>query len=504
MSSSDLEKNALDVSEKDVAVGYAEPAAAHDVSLYGRIQTFANSYAMEARGVERVPEDERTDTSLLRPGFFFFSINMVVTCLSTGALGPQVGLQFWDSLCVIVFFTALGTLPVAWFSLFGPKLGFRQMLLGRYWFGFYGAKIFTFLNLISCVGWSAISTIVGAQMLHTVAADHNVPPWAGVLMITIMAFVLTLFGYRVVHTYEKYSWLPTLIIMFVIIARLKMSGAFTTGTLATGTIEAGSVLTFGSVIFGGAAGWTTFATDYVVYQPKNTNLYKLFAVVFFSIYVPIVFVELIGLSCFMGTFTSERFAQGYNDNSMGGLLYAILVQDSLHGFGSFCLVILALSTVGGTCPNNYSFGLSIQALAGIFNKIPRIIWAIISSGLFIAVSIPAYYSFEEYMEDFMGIMGYWVTSYISIATIEHLLIRRGFGGYNFDDYNDPSKLPPGYSTLFAFLVGVGAMVVGMSQTWWTGPLATLAKGDIGFEITLGFSALAYVLARPLEYKYFGR
>lgn len=37
-------------------------------SLYARIQRFAGKYSIEQRGIERVPEDERTDTGLLKVG----------------------------------------------------------------------------------------------------------------------------------------------------------------------------------------------------------------------------------------------------------------------------------------------------------------------------------------------------------------------------------------------------------------------------------------------------
>lgn len=37
-------------------------------SLYARIQRFANRFGVEPRGIERVPEDERTDRTLAKAG----------------------------------------------------------------------------------------------------------------------------------------------------------------------------------------------------------------------------------------------------------------------------------------------------------------------------------------------------------------------------------------------------------------------------------------------------
>lgn len=37
-------------------------------SLYAKIQRFAGKYSIEQRGIERVPEDERTDKHLMNVG----------------------------------------------------------------------------------------------------------------------------------------------------------------------------------------------------------------------------------------------------------------------------------------------------------------------------------------------------------------------------------------------------------------------------------------------------
>ena len=37
-------------------------------SLYARVQRIAGKYSVEQRGIERVPEDERTDTNLAKVG----------------------------------------------------------------------------------------------------------------------------------------------------------------------------------------------------------------------------------------------------------------------------------------------------------------------------------------------------------------------------------------------------------------------------------------------------
>lgn len=67
---------------------------------------------------------------------------MVVSSFAIGALAiPVFHLGFVDALLTILFINLLGITPVAFFSTFGPRFGLRQMVLSRYFFGFYGVKI---------------------------------------------------------------------------------------------------------------------------------------------------------------------------------------------------------------------------------------------------------------------------------------------------------------------------------------------------------------------------
>ena len=70
-------------------------------------------------------------------------------------------LGFVDGLLTIFFINLLGTLPVAFFSTFGPVYGMRQMVLSRFFFGYYGVKVIAIFNCLACLGWSAVNVIVG-------------------------------------------------------------------------------------------------------------------------------------------------------------------------------------------------------------------------------------------------------------------------------------------------------------------------------------------------------
>jgi purine-cytosine permease-like protein len=67
---------------------------------------------------------------------------MVVPSFAVGVLAiPVFALGFVDSLLTIIFFNILGIIPVAFFSTFGSRWGMRQMVLSRFFFGYYGVKL---------------------------------------------------------------------------------------------------------------------------------------------------------------------------------------------------------------------------------------------------------------------------------------------------------------------------------------------------------------------------
>jgi len=67
---------------------------------------------------------------------------MVVSAFAIGALAyPVFYLGFIDTILIILFVNLLGIVPVCFFSTFGPRFGLRQMVLSRFFFGWYGVKI---------------------------------------------------------------------------------------------------------------------------------------------------------------------------------------------------------------------------------------------------------------------------------------------------------------------------------------------------------------------------
>ena len=144
------------------------------------------------------------------------------------------------------------------------------------------------------MGWSSVNVIVGAQLIK--AVNNDVPSWAGIIIIAAGTFIITCFGYKVVHWYEMISWFPCFLIFLIVAGVFGHHGYFENIPMGSGAGEAGSVLSFAASVFGFATGWTSYAADYTCYQPVNTPRWKVFGYVWLGLMFPLCFTEMLGVA----------------------------------------------------------------------------------------------------------------------------------------------------------------------------------------------------------------
>src|SRR5258708_6353919 len=164
-------------------------------------------YGVEIHGIERVSPKTRTHVRIFDNFTMWLSANLVISTIALGAIANLAfGLGFWDGLAVIIIFNALGVLPVAFFSTLGPKLGLRQMTITRFAFGWIGGIIMTSFNVAACIGWSTVNVIIGGQLVSALT-NGAIPAWVGILVIAALTTLVSIYGYRYVHRYERWAWI---------------------------------------------------------------------------------------------------------------------------------------------------------------------------------------------------------------------------------------------------------------------------------------------------------
>ena len=53
----------------------------------------------------------------------------------------------------------------------GPRSGCRQMVSGRFLFGWWFVKLVALVAIIGVMGWSVVNSVVGGQILSSVSDD---------------------------------------------------------------------------------------------------------------------------------------------------------------------------------------------------------------------------------------------------------------------------------------------------------------------------------------------
>jgi purine-cytosine permease-like protein len=94
--------------------------------------------------------------------------------------------------------------------------------------------------------------------------------------------------------------------------------------------------------------------------------------------------------------------------------------------------------------------------------LPRWLWVCICVLIYTVCALGGRNSLFSIFENFLALMGYWVTLFLAIVIEEDLLFRQN--GYNWADWAEPSKLPIGLAALITFLTGWAWAVVSMDQT----------------------------------------
>jgi NCS1 nucleoside transporter family len=448
---------------------------------------------IELHGIERVSPTTRAHVRIFDNFTMWLSANLVISTVALGALANVIfGLGLWASLAIILIFNALGVLPVAFFSTLGPRLGLRQMTISRFSFGWVGAIIMAIFNVAACIGWSAVNVIIGGQLVAALS-NGAIPSWAGILIIAALTTLVSIYGYKYVHRYERYAWIPMAIIFLIIlIVSAPHFQIIPTPALNAATIA--GMVSFGAAIYGFATGWSSYAADYNVNQPEETPVIRVFWLTFLGVFIPCVLLETFGV-----LLTSVSSLKGL----LGGDLLAGAVTP-LGTFGKIIVGLLTLSVIANNIPNDYSLGLSMQVLGKWFERVNRAIWTLIGAVLYIVIALLTSANFGHTLESFLLIVAYWLGPWATILILEHFVFRRR--KYNVDDWDTSSKLPIGWAAIISMAIGLVGVVLGAAQvvnnTPVVGPIARLVNPpygmDVGFELGVVLAATYYLILRPLE------
>ncbi|MCJ1415435.1 hypothetical protein MMC32_001767 [Xylographa parallela] len=466
---------------------------------------------LETRGIERVLPSESSVTvtwrSYLQAFVLWVSINLAAVNITLGMLAPTVfGLGFTDAAWCAVGGSVIGSAAVAYIATWGPKSGCRTMIFARYTMGWWPGKLVVLLNLIVLLGYALIDCVVAGQILSAVSPNGSMSVIVGIVIVAVITWMVTTFGIRVFHYYERYAFLPQLIVICILYGISAKNFDLTTPSLGDSATVAGNRLSFLSICLSAAITYAGVAADYFVYYPPSTPRFQLFAMSLLGLSTSFALALISGIGLATGIPSVPAYATAYS-TSQGALLVTAFAP--LGAFGRFCAVVIALGLIANLIPPTYSSGVDFQLLARQAARVPRWAWNTVGVVIYMVCALAGRDSLAEIFTNFLALMGYWVAVWIALTLEEEVLFRGWWGGRGWEwaDWDRREKLPLGLAALTAFLIGWAGAVLCMDQVWYVGPIARLVGdygADMGNYVGFSWAAVVYPPLRWLELRKFGR
>ncbi|KAF2434872.1 hypothetical protein EJ08DRAFT_436847 [Tothia fuscella] len=478
-------------------------------SYLARFEEKLIAYNLETRGIKRVEPAERQTLGYAQVFVLWFSINLAANNITLGMLGPAVfELSFLDSCLCSVFGALVGCLAIGYTAHFGPRSGNRTMIFARFTMGWYPSKLVVILNIIVLLGYSLIDCVVAGQILSAVSPNNSLSIVVGIIIVALLTWGITTFGYSVFHFYERWNWLPQLIVCCILAGVAGPKFDTTSPSVVTGRTLIGNRISFFSICLSAAITYGGAAADYFVYYPEETPAWQIGSMTIAGLIVSFTFAFVLGIGLASGVTANTSWAEAYKI-SQGALI--VEGVRPLGSFGSFCGVIIALGLIANLIAPTYSAGVDFQSLGHNFQRVPRVVWNTFGVIIYTICALAGRGHLAEIFTNFLAIMGYFVCIFIAICLEEHFIFRsrskNGNHGFDWEAWDQQDRLPLGIAALIAFLVGWAGAILSMAQVWYIGPIARLVGdygADMGNYVGFVWTAIIFPPMRWYELKRFGR
>jgi len=434
---------------------------------------------LETRGIAPIPEGNRYG-SVHRVFTVWFSPNLVVAAFFIGTLAAAsfVGIGFKLGVIAIVTGTVIGSVPAAYLCTWGPRTGVAQLPLARIPFG-KSVVLPGLLMWLSTIAWDAINGIFGAEALQLLL---GVPFWLGLLIILALQGLLGVFGYEVVHTYQKWMSVVLGVMFIVLTVKISSIGNFSAPATAHGAALAGGFLLMVTLAISFVITWAPYASDYTRYMKPGSSRAGVFWASLGGMAISSVWLEILGLA-----------AAGVATNQTSGGIRSIMGGGTL---GVLALVAIGLGTIAVNAMNDYSGSLALQA-AGvkILRPLVAVIVTVIAFGLTLWLHTGG--DLASKFTNLVLFISYWDAPFAAVVIVDWWQQK---GRLDVSRIVRFEMLTSGGSGLVALIGGFLAAVPFMDTTLFVGPVAAdlLHGGDLAYFVGFAVSGVLYAVLSRVE------
>ncbi|MFI6640964.1 cytosine permease [Streptomyces sp. NPDC050504] len=449
--------------------------------------------AVETRGLEPVPDSERTGrVRELFPTWVAANISVLLLTMGAGLIVFN-GLNIWQVLVVAAVAPVLSYGIVGLISIAGKRGGSPGMALSRAVFGQRGNLFPGSLIWVARWGWETINAVTGAYALLTVldllfGVKSNTP----LIVVTLLLFVTCTFvvsglGINALRVASKWSTYLfgafSVLVLIYLVADTDWGAVFDKPAGSTAMMIAG----IGTIAAGGIS-WVPSAPDFTRYLPRTASSKGMVGASIGG--AGIVVLPMVLMGAVMAVSTPDLASAGDPVSFLGEILPTWIAVPYLLIALIGMLLINSMSM--------YSAGFTAQTL-GI--KVPRA-WAVSVNAV---ISLVFGFLLMVVATSFIG-------SFISFLTLLAVAFSAWIGVFGVDmlrrtTYDGEALMDTGRTSAYWYSGGFAwsamaawgvALVVGLLFTkvdWFSGPLASswIGENGLGWAVTILVAAALYAV-----------
>lgn len=440
-----------------------------------------------------VPERAKTK-SLWGQFWVWFGANVAPINWLLGALGVQMGLGLWETFAVILAGNLIGMSVFGVMVLIGQRTGLTGMLLGRRVFGRFGNYLPSLIQSIVVIGWCAVNTwvvldLVTALLMKIGLVDSIDGHFAlkaaigGVVML--VQVIVSLFGYKAISTFEKWTVPPTVVILVAMtIAAWGFMGIdwnYAGNLPSSGVSHVAAISSVMTAIgIGWGFTWLTYACDYSRFVSREVPRRKLFGASALGQFIPVCWLGLLGatLATKSGTIDPGQ-----------------LIVDN---FGALAIPVLLLVLHGPIATNILNIYSCTQSVLCLDVKINRRVLNV-AVGVFAWFGVLLFLGMSDIgdaLDGWLSSVAGWTSVWGGIMLVHFLIIERNRGDFSkvFSGRGKDGVPLVRWQSLVSFFAGLGMCWAMSYGALFHGPIATAMGGiDLSWLGGMATSALVYLI-----------
>jgi NCS1 family nucleobase:cation symporter-1 len=442
----------------------------------------------ERRTIDYIPDGERHG-KLASQFTLWLGANLQITAIVTGALAVVLGGDVFWSLIGLLIGQLLGGAVMALHGAQGPRLGLPQMISSRVQFGVYGAIVPLVLVCVMYVGFSASGTVLAGQ---AISALVGVDSATGILIFIAIVVVLTVLGYRTIHTLGRVTSVVGVLAFIYLFAKL-MSGHDLGALLAIRHFSLANFLLAISLSASWQIAYGPYVADYSRYLPRASSAHKTFWAVGLGSVIGSQASMVFGV--FAAALAGEKFS-GHEVAFVVGL-------GASGGVAALLYFAIALGKLTVTTLNAYGCVMSVATIVTSANGRKQLSGGARFGFILVMVVVVAWlalagrHAFLKEFSAFILFLLAFFTPWSAINLIDYYCVTKE--RYDVPALYDPNGRYGRWNVpgVLIYAIGVLVQMPFISTSFYTGPLVErLAGTDISWIIGLvvpGF--LYYVVAK---------